>query len=184
MSETTTKTESKAKAKPKSGEAPVPATPPLMFLPPTLFIMFISAGLVLNWIFPLRFGHLWGGLGLLLIAAAFGLTHWAKSEFEKAGTPVAPNLPAKTLVTGGPYQYVRNPMYISFFLSYAGMAALADTPLMLLLLVPLYFVLDQKLVPAEEEHLAENFGEDYAEYMEATPRWCGFSKLTDPITEE
>ncbi len=42
---------------------------------------------------------------------------------------------------------------------------------MLVLLLPLYYILDQKIIQPEENYLNEKFGEEYTDYKDTTPRW-------------
>lgn len=107
--------------------------PNVIMLPPVMVLQFIVAGIVLNWIFPFSIGHGWGWIGLVLLAAAFGIIGSSKKLFDKAGTNMPPNEPATAIVTDGPFKYTRNPIYLSFLLAYVGVALLADAPIMLLL---------------------------------------------------
>lgn len=145
--------------------------PKVMMLPPTLVLMHICAGIVLNWVFPMSFGHVWGWLGLALLGAAFAITRWAKSLFEKAGTNVPPNKPAVVIVQDGPYRFTRNPMYLSFMLGFAGLAFLADAPMMMAMLLPLFYFLDQRVIAPEEEYLSAKFGDVYRDYTKKVRRW-------------
>lgn len=145
--------------------------PKVWMLPPTLVLMHICAGITLNWLVPISFGSAWGWLGLILLISAFGITYWAKTTFAKAGTNVVPNQPSTTIVKDGPFQYSRNPMYLSFLIGFAGLAMLADAPIMLLLLGSLYYLLDERIIIPEEEYLTDKFGEEYDTYCQSVRRW-------------
>ncbi len=147
------------------------AVPSVIMLPPILLLLHVTAGLVLNWFFAASLSHGWGWLGLLLLGFAMGIVSWAKKLFEKAGTPVPPNKPVTAIVTDGPYQYTRNPMYLCFMLWFAGLALMAGAPLMLLMLFPLFYFLDQHVIVPEEEYLAAKFGETYLDYKAKVRRW-------------
>ena len=157
------------KQKPLSSEKP--DAPAVIMLPPTMLVMFIAVGIAFNWLLGGEMGHGWGWLGLVLMGAAFFLTKWAKDMFADAGTNVNPQKPALAIVTDGPFQHTRNPMYVSFLLLYAGLALLSGSPWMLLLLFPLFYILDQKVITPEEEYLAEKFGEEYTDYKARVRRW-------------
>jgi protein-S-isoprenylcysteine O-methyltransferase Ste14 len=145
--------------------------PKVMMLPPTLLLLHIAAGIVLNWAVPMSFGHAWGWLGLVLLGAAFGITKWSRDVFKKAGTNVPPNQPAITIVKDGPYQYSRNPMYVCFLLIFTALALLADAPMMMLLIFPLFYFLDQRIIVPEEEYLLAKFGDAYRDYQRQVRRW-------------
>lgn len=147
--------------------------PALNIMPPNIVLLAIIGGLVLNWIVPISFGHTWGGIGLLLLGLSLGCIIWCKKIFDEAGTNVRPDRPSLALVEDGPYQYSRNPIYVCFLLGYAGLAMLADAPIMLLCLLPLWYVLDRYVIQPEEEYLAEKFGGAYVEYTSRVARWVG-----------
>ncbi len=134
-------------------------------------LLFIMAGITLDWLIPMDFGHGWGALGLLLAAAGFGGVLYCKNMFTAAGTNISPDEPTLVLIEDGPYQYTRNPIYICFLALFAGLAMMADAPLMLLMTGGLWYVLDQKIVAREEEYLENKFGEDYVEYKHLRKRW-------------
>jgi protein-S-isoprenylcysteine O-methyltransferase Ste14 len=145
--------------------------PSVIMLPPVLMVLHITPGLALNWIFAGSMHHAWGWLGLLLIGAAMFLVQWSKQVFEEAGTPVPPNMPTTAIVTTGPYQYSRNPMYVNFLLWFAGLALLAGAPLMLFMLVPFWYILDRHVIVPEENYLGEKFGATYLDYKAKVRRW-------------
>ncbi|MFN3700129.1 MAG: methyltransferase family protein [Alphaproteobacteria bacterium] len=147
--------------------------PKIIALPPNILLVMIVAGLVLNWLFPVSFGHMWGGAGLMILGLSIGLIFWCKILFDRAETNIRPDLPTHAIVTEGPFKYSRNPIYLAFLLGFSGLAMLADAPIMLLLLPILWFVLERYVIRPEEEYLAEKFGEEYTDYMGRTNRWVG-----------
>lgn len=150
--------------------------PRILALPPNVLLVMIVAGLTLNWLFPLSFGHMWGGFGLVLLVLSVGLIMWCKRLFDEEGTNIRPDLPTTVLITEGPYKYSRNPIYMAFLTGFAGLAMMADAPIMLLLLAPLWYILDRHIIQPEEDYLAEKFGADYIEYMGNTHRWFGIKQ--------
>ncbi len=145
--------------------------PKVLTLPPNILLLAIIAGLVLNWIFPLDWGRTWGGLGLIILILSLGLIFWCKKLFDDAGTNIRPDEPSLTLITEGPYMYSRNPVYLGFLSGFAGLAMLANAPIMLLILIPLFFALQHYVVKPEETYLEEKFGSEYRNYMDMTKRW-------------
>ena len=114
----------------------------------------------------LRVGGAVAGIVLLLL-----LDTRAMLRFRRHRTPVNPARPAKALVTGGPYRFTRNPMYIGMACAYAGAAVAAGALWSLALLPAVLFVIDRTIIPREERHLAEKFGEDYDRYSRSVRRW-------------
>jgi protein-S-isoprenylcysteine O-methyltransferase Ste14 len=77
---------------------------------------------------------------------------------------------APRLITGGPYAWVRNPIYLASMLLGLGMVGLLGDPWMLVPCVAVFVFLYASIVPAEEEFLAREFGESYARYRANVPR--------------
>ena len=154
---------------------PTPPTgedrPDVKILPPMLLCFFLAGGIVLDWVIPINFGHGWGWLGLLLLGGAFFIAKQSKDLFERAGTNLPPNQPTTVIVTEGPYQYSRNPIYLAFVIGYAGLAMLADAPVMLVLAFGLFFVLEQYAIQPEEKYLEAKFGDEYQNYKSKVRRW-------------
>ena len=92
--------------------------------------------------------------------------------WEGRGTP-APIAPPKRLVVVGFYRYVRNPMYLGFFIGWAGLWVVfgrANLPaIVLALLVVLGVALFVRLY--EEPTLRKTFGAGYEEYCQNVRRW-------------
>jgi protein-S-isoprenylcysteine O-methyltransferase Ste14 len=107
---------------------------------------------------------LWGllvGLGLWLraVAAASAGAHTRDASIS-----------APRLVTGGPYGYVRNPIYLGTMILGVGMVGLIGDWRLIPLLVAACVMLYATIIPAEEQFLAGKFGEAFAEYRSAVPR--------------
>jgi protein-S-isoprenylcysteine O-methyltransferase Ste14 len=86
------------------------------------------------------------------------------------GTP-APYDPPRELVVAGLYRYVRNPQYVGVFLVSVGEALMADATILLgyaALLATGYGLFVRFY---EEPTLGRLFGESYARYCDAVPRW-------------
>ena len=75
---------------------------------------------------------------------------------------------AHTLVTAGPYRWVRHPFYLSALLGGLGTALLSASLLILCATLLVYALLVLR-TPIEERHLAERFGEPYEEYRRQVP---------------
>jgi protein-S-isoprenylcysteine O-methyltransferase Ste14 len=74
-----------------------------------------------------------------------------------------------TLVTTGPYGYVRNPIYLGCFVFIIAMALVAANWLLLLPALVLISIVYAQ-ISNEELMLIEKFGDEYRGYMERTPR--------------
>ena len=75
-----------------------------------------------------------------------------------------------TLVTTGPYKYVRHPFYLAFLIAIVGGSIVAANWFLLLTgLIPFAFLVARTRI--EEEKLIERFGDDYRTYMARTGRF-------------
>jgi protein-S-isoprenylcysteine O-methyltransferase Ste14 len=91
--------------------------------------------------------------------------------FRRARTNVETPKPALALVTDGVYARSRNPMYLAIGVLLAGVAALADSGWLALLLVPLLGVLRIGVIAREERYLDRKFGPPYRAYRARVRRW-------------
>jgi protein-S-isoprenylcysteine O-methyltransferase Ste14 len=110
------------------------------------------------------------GGALVVAGAAVLLTAFARFVWEGAGTP-APVAPTETLVVGGLYRYVRNPMYLAVLACIAGQALLLGRWGLLLYgaFVAAAFVTFVRLY--EEPTLSHRYRAQYDEYRSAVPGW-------------
>jgi protein-S-isoprenylcysteine O-methyltransferase Ste14 len=141
--------------------------------PPVLFLICLVAGLLLEWVLPpARFESPWlWALGLVLIAGGAALVITAAQYFRRAGTSVPTWRPTTALVPTGPYRFTRNPIYIGLSAIYLGIAALAGSLWIALLVVPALLVLHFGVVLREEAYLERRFGEEYRAYRTRVRRW-------------
>lgn len=144
--------------------------------PPLLFLAALALGSLLSLGLPLgtRLASP-NGLaliaGLIFVGLGFLLAALSARRFRLADTSVQPNKPSTALVTVGPYNFTRNPIYIGFILVYFGLAIILTSLWVLLLLIPVLIILQRGVVEREEAYLERKFGEAYLKYKERVPRW-------------
>jgi protein-S-isoprenylcysteine O-methyltransferase Ste14 len=154
-------------------EAPIPNAG-VRFPPPLLYFAGLAAGwgldrwhrLPISGESPLR--EAIGGVGILIWLALF-LS--ALATFRRARTTLIPNLPAAALVTGGPYRFTRNPMYLSLVALYVGVTLLMNSWWPLLFLPAVVVVIDRAVIAREERYLASAFPAEYGAYTKRVRRW-------------
>ena len=89
------------------------------------------------------------------------------------GNNVSPTVVTRkrhTLVTSGPYRWVRHPLYGMGFIAYTGFALLAENWFIALMAVLKLIILRIRL-DQEEARLIERFGSEYRQYMQRTGRF-------------
>jgi protein-S-isoprenylcysteine O-methyltransferase Ste14 len=88
------------------------------------------------------------------------------------GTPV-PVAPPQRLVVVGFYRYVRNPMYVGFFMGWIGLWVVFGRASWPAIAVAVAVILGVALFVQlyEEPTLRKMFGEEYAEYCRNVRRW-------------
>lgn len=162
-------------------------TPGVVAPPPLIYIGFLLAGWVLfrfanpAVVGPEAAGWLSLGFGLEtqtrrivalpLIIGGLLLDGAAAGYFRRLGTAVQPWKPTTVLATGGLYRFSRNPIYLGFAITYAGLAVAMDSVLVLLLLIPCLWVIDRFVIQREERYLSAKFGAGYDAYRARVRRW-------------
>ena len=140
--------------------------------PPFVYLGSIVLGLLLHWLWPVRWlpAPIGTPLGVVLALAAVALFLSSVRTFRKAGTPVPGNLPTTTIVRAGPYRFSRNPIYVAFTLFQAGVAAWVNSVAVLAMLVPAIALMGV-VIGREERYLEARFPADYPQYKREVRRW-------------
>ena len=110
----------------------------------------------------------WIGVGLVVIAAS--LVAWGLHTLGKNFTDSVVTKKEHTLVTSGPYRFVRHPLYSCYFLIVLGTALLMANwfPAVAGGVVLTLVVIRTR---TEEQKLIERFGDEYRLYMSKTSRF-------------
>ena len=111
------------------------------------------------------------GLALTLIIGGLLLDGMAAGLFRRRGTAVEPWKPSTVLINEGPYRFSRNPIYLGFAITYAGLAIAMNSWVALMLLFPCLVVVDRFVIRREERYLEARFGVDYIAYCGRVRRW-------------
>jgi protein-S-isoprenylcysteine O-methyltransferase Ste14 len=111
-------------------------------------------------------------LGGLPILIGVGLYLWCAGAFTFVGkgTPAPIDAPV-FLVRSGPYQWVRNPMYLAVLAIIIGQAILFRSVALLGYALLVWVIVHLFVVLVEEPSLRSQFGASYEAYLRAVPRW-------------
>ena len=141
--------------------------------PPVIYLAFLLIGLGADRLWPaavLSQGPRYAaGIGVIALGLALGFA--AVREFRRHNTSVKPHEPATALITGGPYRYSRNPIYLGASVMYIG-AGIAVNSVWPLALFPVAVLLVLfRAIRVEERYLETKFGQPYRDYKSAVRRW-------------
>ena len=140
---------------------------------PVIFVAVLLVGVLLSLAFPVSFLPrlltLLVGATCFLLPFVLGLA--ALRAMRRARTSVNPNRPTTVLLTEGPFQLSRNPMYLGMVVQYVGLALLFNS-LWAIVLLPLALVIVHlTVIKREERYLEQKFGEEYRAYKARVRRW-------------
>lgn len=120
--------------------------------------------------FPFANWFRWTG-GIALLAAYLLLFAWTHRSLGKHWSGLLEIHEDHALVTSGPYQYVRHPMYTAFMLSGLGFLFLSANWLIAGIYVVAVVAMIAPRIAAEEAMMVERFGELYQQYIARTGRF-------------
>lgn len=110
----------------------------------------------------------WLGVGIGILCV--GLIYWLFRSIGSGITPTSATRKQHTLITNGPYRWVRHPLYTVGSSMFLALGLMADSWFIAGLGV-LTFLLMAIRTPKEEANLIEKFGNEYREYMKHTGRF-------------
>ncbi len=147
--------------------------PGIRIPPPVIYVAALAIGFVLNYLWPLSplSGSSRYVIGSVVPLVGGVIMPLVLRRFRRAGTTFDVRKPASALITDGPYRFSRNPSYVSLTLLYLGVGILLNNGWILILVAPVFLVMDLWVVRREERHLEAIFGEEFLRYKAAVRRW-------------
>jgi protein-S-isoprenylcysteine O-methyltransferase Ste14 len=110
----------------------------------------------------------WLGAGLGIAGA--GLLIWTLRSLGHNLTDTVAARRNASLVTHGPYRWVRHPFYVAFFVGVIANALVAANWFLAVSGIGAFLLLVAR-TPIEEQNLVARFGREYEEYMQRTGRF-------------
>lgn len=108
--------------------------------------------------------------GAVIILTGDLLFVWSHRALGRNWSPVLEIRKEHTLVTSGPYKFIRHPMYAAIFIIGTGISLLSSNWIValsyMLPVICMYLV----RISDEEKMMTEQFGDEYREYMRNTNR--------------
>lgn len=146
----------------------------LQLPPPIWTLIYLVLCAVLSWSlgWPVLPGFPLPLLGVALIALAFIAPVWAFVLFRREDTEIQPTSPTnRKLVTSGPYQFTRNPMYLGLVILALGIAIWVGAWPMFIAPVAVFATANWVHIPFEEAKMRRQFQAEYDDYVARVRRW-------------
>lgn len=116
------------------------------------------------YLFPLVIGLFITVMGQLVRGLTIGLAYIIRGGKEG-------KVYAEELVTTGIFNHCRNPLYVGNILMLLGVGVLSNSLLYIAVIMPLFLLIYQAIVLAEENFLRNKFGESFNQYCARVNRW-------------
>jgi len=117
--------------------------------------------------FPIHDWARWIGVGLGVLSLPFQI--WVHRTLAKHWSSFLKLQEGHSLVTTGPYRWVRHPMYTQSLMFFIALT-LVSANLLILIGFLIAFIFTFTRIPKEEQMLLERFGDEYRLYMKRTGR--------------
>lgn len=110
----------------------------------------------------------WMGVGIAL--AGFALLQWAQITLGRSWSDTPRMMKEQALITSGPYQFIRHPIYTAFILILGSTFFISANWLIGLTWAGMTILDIASRIGFEESLMVEYFGDQYREYMKKTGR--------------
>ena len=110
----------------------------------------------------------WTGVGIAL--AGFALLQWAQIALGRSWSDTPRMMKGQALITSGPYQFIRHPIYTAFILILGSTFFISANWLIGLTWAGMTVLDITSRIGFEESLMVEYFGDQYPEYMKKTGR--------------
>ncbi|MEO1491557.1 MAG: isoprenylcysteine carboxylmethyltransferase family protein [Pseudomonadota bacterium] len=118
---------------------------------------------------PFGSAFLMTGAGIIFLGVALAI--WAAVSFLMARTTIIPHRPPSALVDTGPFERMRNPIYLADLMILIGWSLAIGAPAALVLVPIFWWVLLKRFVLPEEARLEQHLGQPYLDYKSRVRRW-------------
>jgi protein-S-isoprenylcysteine O-methyltransferase Ste14 len=108
----------------------------------------------------------WTGIAVALIG--FALLQWAQVTLGKSWSDTPRMMKEQTLITSGPYQYIRHPIYTAFVLILGSTLLISANWFVGFAWLGMTVLEVASRIGFEESLMLEYFGDQYREYMKKT----------------
>jgi len=142
------------------------------FHPPLLLLASLGVGFLLRWLVPLSVPtSVPAMIGQAVVALAVAVFLWTVSTMLRGHASIPTNRPTDAIVTGGPFRFSRNPIYLSMILLQIGVGAWTKSVWFFVLAAISAGLLTWGVIVREERYLEQTFGDEYRSYKSRVRRW-------------
>lgn len=141
------------------------------FHPPLLLLASLAVGFLLRWLAPLSVLTASTKIGAAVVALSFALFFWALATMLRGHASIPTNTPTDVIVTGGPYQFCRNPIYLAMILLQVGVGVWTGSLWFFIIAAVCVALLTWGVIVREERYLERKFGPEYLSYKSRVRRW-------------
>lgn len=143
------------------------------FNPPEYFITLMFLAFGLHMIVPVYqlINPPYTFIGIIIMLVGATLTIWTDRLFRKHQTTIKPAEDPSQLITHGPFEISRHPMYLGFVLILTGFALYLGSLAPFIGPIAMYLTAHYVFIPMEETNLHRIFGDVYREYCERVNKW-------------
>jgi protein-S-isoprenylcysteine O-methyltransferase Ste14 len=117
---------------------------------------------------PFPTGVRWAGVGIILLG--FALLQWAQNTLGKNWSDTPRMIKEQLLITSGPYEFIRHPIYTAFLLILGSTLFISANWLIGLAWIGMTVLEVASRISFEESLMLEYFGDQYRDYMKRTGR--------------
>ena len=110
----------------------------------------------------------WAGIGVAVFG--FALLQWAQNSLGKNWSDTPRMMKEQALITNGPYQSIRHPIYTAFLLIMGSTLLISANWLIGLSWIGMTVLEIASRIGFEESLMLEYFGDQYRDYMKSTGR--------------
>lgn len=108
--------------------------------------------------------------GVLVSLLGFALLQWAQVTLGKSWSDTPRMIETQVLITGGPYRFVRHPIYTAFLLILGSPFLISSNWLIGIAWIGMTLLEVASRIDFEEKLMLEYFGDEYRAYMGRTGR--------------
>ncbi len=142
-------------------------------IPPSYFNLLIIFAFIFHYLIPIKIlipkPYSYGGI--IIICCRLILNIWSTNHLRKRRTPIEFDEAPRELVTDGPFQMSRNPIYLGGLFLLLGIAITLGSLITFAFPIALFLILNKVYVPKEEIVLENSFGEQFRDYKNKVRRW-------------